>query len=323
MLIWQIFKNHITENNLVSNGDKIILAVSGGADSIVMADLFYRLKKSMDIDLTVVNFNHNLRKESVKETKLVEKFSKLRNIRFISKNLDTKNFALKNNISVETAGRQLRYLNLANIAKTEKCGKIATAHNMNDQTETILMWLIRGTGGEGLAGIPVSRKLDKNISVIRPLLSVSRELIELHAKKQKLKFCTDKSNFSQDYTRNKIRLNIMPELKKINPLVTEHFFELSKIIARENAYFDKKTASFILKNAKISKNQITVQLKSFSNSDDVIKYRILKNIMPVKKDSNHINGIIKWISSKKDAAYILNKQWIVKKNGSRISFIKK
>lgn len=188
MLIWQIFKNHITENNLVSNGDKIILAVSGGADSIVMADLFYRLKKSMDIDLTVVNFNHHLRKESVKETKLVEKFSKLRNIRFISKNLDTKNFALKNNISVETAGRQLRYLNLTHIAKTEKYGKIATAHNMNDQAETILMWLIRGTGSEGLAGIPVSRKLDKNISVIRPLLSVSRDLIELYAKKQKLNF---------------------------------------------------------------------------------------------------------------------------------------
>lgn len=323
MLIWQTFKYHITENNLVKNGDKILLAVSGGPDSVVMADLFYRLQKTLNIEIIIVNFNHNLRKESEKETKLVEHFAKSHNTKFISKTLNTKRFALKNNISLETAGRQLRYYYLETIAKTEKCNKIATAHNMNDQAETVLMWLIRGTGTDGLTGIPIERKLNKNLSIIRPLLSVSRELIENYIKKQKLKYCTDKSNFSQDFTRNKIRLNILTKLKKINPLVMEHIFELSKISTRENAYFDKKISKFILKNIKIHSNRITIDFKSFLNCDTALKHRILKNILPVKKSSGHINGIFKWLDDKKTQNYILAKQWTVKKNTKLISFIKK
>ncbi|MDD5021078.1 MAG: tRNA lysidine(34) synthetase TilS [Endomicrobiaceae bacterium] len=323
MLIWQTFKHHITENNLVVSGDKILLAVSGGADSIAMADLFHRLKKIIDIDLILINFNHNLRKESINETKLVENFAKKYKIKFISKTLDTKQFALKNNISIETAGRQLRYFNLENIAKTERCNKIATAHNMNDQAETILMWLTRGTGTDGLVGIPILRKLNKNLLIIRPLLAISRELIEAYTKKQKLKYCTDKSNFSQDFTRNKIRLNVLPELKKINPLVMEHIFELSKISTRENLYFDKKTSNFILKNTKTSKNKIIVNLESFLNCDKALRHRILKNILPVKKSSGHINGILKWMDDEKTQNYMLDKQWIVKKNAGRIFFIKK
>ncbi len=323
MLIWQIFKYHITENKLVENGDRILLAVSGGPDSVVMADLFYRLRKTLDIEIIIVNFNHNLRKESKKETKLVEQFAKSHNTKFISKTLNTKQFAVKNNISLETAGRQLRYYYLENIAKTEKCNKIATAHNMNDQAETVLMWLIRGTGTDGLTGIPIERKLNKNLSIIRPLLSVSRDLIENYIKKQKLKYCTDKSNFSQDFTRNKIRLNILPEIKKINPLVIEHIFELSKISARENLYFDKKISNFVLKNIKMNSNKIIVDSKSFLNCDDALKHRVLKSIMPAKKSSGHINAIIKWAGDKKTQHYILTKQWIVKKNNTKIFFIKK
>ncbi|GAB1401307.1 hypothetical protein MASR1M68_02180 [Elusimicrobiota bacterium] len=323
MLIWQTFKYHITENKLVENGDRILLAVSGGPDSVVMADLFYRLRKTLDIEIIIVNFNHNLRKESERETKLVEQFSKSHNTKFISKNLNTKQFAVKNNISLETAGRQLRYYHLENIAKTEKCNKIATAHNMNDQAETVLMWLIRGTGTDGLTGIPIERKLNKNLSIIRPLLSVSRDLIENYIKKQKLKYCTDKSNFSQDFTRNKIRLNILPEIKKINPLVIEHIFELSKISTRENLYFDKKISNFVLKNIKINSNKIIIDYKSFLNCDDALKHRILKSIIPAKKSSGHINAILKWAGDKKTQNYTLTKQWIVKKNNTKIFFIKK
>ena len=323
MLIWQTFKHHITENNLVVSGDNILLAVSGGADSIVMADLFHRLKKIINIDLILVNFNHKLRKESIGETKLVENFAKKYKTKFISKTLDTKQFALKNNISIETAGRQLRYFNLENIAKTERCNKIATAHNMNDHAETILMWLTRGTGTDGLVGIPITRKLDTKLSIIRPLLAISRALIEAYTKKQKIKYCTDKSNFSQDFTRNKIRINVLPELKKINPLVMEHIFELSKISMRENLYFDKKTSNFILKKTKMFKNKIVINLKSFLNCDKALKHRILKNILPVKKSSGHINCILKWLEEKKIQNYILTKQWIVKKSNTQIFFIRK
>ena len=137
VLIWEKFKKNIIDNKLVVSGDKILLAVSGGADSMVMASLFSMLTKILNIDLIVVNFNHNLRKESVKEAKIVEKYISSLNIECVLKKLNTKEYAKKNNISVETAGRQLRYLGLEEVAKKYKCNKIATAHNMNDNAETV------------------------------------------------------------------------------------------------------------------------------------------------------------------------------------------
>ncbi len=323
MLIWQIFKNHISQHNLVHPADKILLAVSGGADSMVMADLFSRLQKTHCFELVIVNFNHNLRKESEKETKIVEKFAKQRKIKFISKNLNTKAFASSMGISLETAGRQLRYENLESLAKAEKCNKIATAHNMNDQAETVLMWIIRGTGTDGLSGIPVLRKINNKITIIRPLLAVKRELIEEYAKEQNLKFCTDKSNFSTDFTRNKIRLRLMPEIKKINTLALEHIFELSKIMSRENAYFDKKISVFSEKNINITSDKITVKTKPFLKTDTSVQYRILRKIMPVKKDSDHINMILRLAQNKKKSSFVLSKHWTVSQKKDKIVFIKK
>ncbi|MBQ4178866.1 MAG: tRNA lysidine(34) synthetase TilS, partial [Elusimicrobia bacterium] len=263
MLIWEKFKKNIIDNKLVVSGDKILLAVSGGADSMVMASLFSMLTKILNIELVVVNFNHNLRKESVKEAKIVEEYISSLNIKCVLKNLNTKEYAKKNNISVETAGRQLRYLGLEEVAKKYKCNKIATAHNMNDNAETVIMWLLRGTGSEGLTGIPMIRKINKNLSVIRPLLPISRDLIDDYAKKKQIVFCTDKTNFKCDYTRNKIRLNLIPQLKQINPSVVEHIYNLSCIVKEETNYFKNKVNSFISKYVEISKNRIVINLKAF------------------------------------------------------------
>lgn len=320
MLIWEKFKKNIIENKIVVSGDKILLAVSGGADSITMADLFFRLKKILNIELVIVNFNHNLRKESVKEAKTVEDFADKRKIDFVFKNLQTKIYADKNNISIETAGRQLRYLNLEQVAKDKSCNKIATAHNMNDNAETVLMWLIRGTGTEGLSGIPAERKITKNITVIRPLLCISRDLIDNYVRTNNLKFCTDKSNFKCDYTRNKIRLNIIPKLQQLNPSVIKHIFNLSNIVSVENDYFKSKINLFVLKHIKFQNNKIIVDLKPFSRLENIFKYRVLKEILPDKKRSVHINNIISWINDNKSKEYILSKFWIAVKNKEKINF---
>lgn len=320
MLIWEKFRKNIIDNKLLVSGDKILLAVSGGADSVTMADLFFRLKKILNIELIIVNFNHNLRKESIKEAKLVENLAVKHNIKFILKDLQTKHFANEQNISVETAGRQLRYSSLEEIAKENKCNKIATAHNMNDNAETVLMWLIRGTGSEGLSGIPVVRKVNNKISIIRPLLVISRDLIDKYVKQQSLKFCTDKSNFTCDFTRNKIRLNIIPKLKELNPLVVDHIFNLSGIITGENDYFKSKVNAFISKHINIQKSKIDIKLAAFSRCEEILKYRILKEILPDKKRAIHVNNIINWITDKKSKQYILSKFWIAVKTKERIIF---
>ncbi|MEA5000920.1 MAG: tRNA lysidine(34) synthetase TilS [Endomicrobiaceae bacterium] len=320
MLIWEKFKKNIIENKIAVSGDKILLAVSGGADSVTMAHLFLRLKKILNIELVIVNFNHSLRKESAAEAKVVENFAKKNKIDFVLKTLQTKKYAVENNISVETAGRYLRYLNLEEIAKDKKCNKIATAHNMNDNAETVLMWLIRGTGTEGLSGIPAVRKISAKISIIRPLLVISRDLIDQYVKKHNLKFCTDKSNFTCDFTRNKIRLNIIPRLQELNPLVINHIFNLSNIVGAENDYFKVKVNSFILKHVKIQKDKINIKLHPFLRTEEILKYRILKEILPDKKRAVHINNIITWLSDKKSKRYTLSKLWIAVKTKDKIVF---
>lgn len=320
LLIWNIFKQNIIENKLVISGDKILLAVSGGPDSVVMADLFYKLQKIFHIELIVVNFNHKLRKESFKETELVADLANRYKITFISKIIETKKYASLNKISVEAAGRQLRYKYLEEIAKENKCNKIATAHNMNDNAETVLMWLIRGTGTNGLAGIPYERKISKNLSVIRPLLPIDRNLIEEYIKKNELKYCVDKSNFSFDYTRNKIRLGIIPELKKINPLVIEHIYELSKIIHNQNIYLESKIKTFISKNVKKQNNKITLNFKNFLKKDIFLQYTVLREIMPDKKRAIQIKNILKFINDKKQIKYELSKTWSITKTKQNIIF---
>ena len=314
MIIWERFRKNIFENKLVSTGDKILLAVSGGADSMVMASLFARLKKIINIDFMIVNFNHNLRKESAKEAKLVKNFADSLKVKCILKELKTKKYAKEKNISLETAGRQLRYMELEKTAKEYKCNKIATAHNMNDNAETILMWILRGTGSEGLNGIPLTRNLTKKISIIRPILSISRDMIDDYTKKNKIKFCTDKTNFKCDYTRNKIRLNIIPALKKINPLFIEHVYNLSAMIKGETAYFKKKINSFIAKNIKFTKNKISINLNTFKKQDKTLQYKILKEIFPDKKRAVHINQVINWLADGKNNNYVLSKKWNLKKN---------
>jgi tRNA(Ile)-lysidine synthase len=320
MLIWEKFRKNIIDNKLVVSGDKVLLAVSGGADSMVMASLFSMLTKVLNIEVIVVNFNHNLRKESVKEAKIVQKFISSLGMECILKNLNTKEYAQKNDISVETAGRQLRYSGLEEIAKKYKCNKIATAHNMNDNAETVIMWLLRGTGTEGLTGIPMVRKIDNGLTVIRPLLPITRTLIDDYAEKTKIKFCTDKTNFKKDYTRNKIRLTLIPQLKKINPSVIEHIYNLSCIVKNETDYFRNKVNFFISKNVKFSKNKIVLNLRSFYKQDNILRYKILKEILPDKKRTVQLNNLFTWLKDKESKKYILSKNWIAKKYRQNLYF---
>lgn len=321
MIIWERFRKNIFDNKLVSRGDKILLAVSGGADSMVMASLFAMLKKVVSIELVIVNFNHKLRKESVKEAKIVKNFADSLKIDCVLKELNTKKYAKEKNISTETAGRQLRYAELEKTATEYKCNKIATAHNMNDNAETVLMWMLRGTGSEGLSGIPLTRKINKNLSIIRPILSISRKMIDAYAKEKEIKFCTDKTNFKCDYTRNKIRLKIIPELNKINPLFIEHVYNLSTIIKDETIHFKKKIKSFITKNIKFTKNKIFINLNAFKRQDKIMQFKILKEIIPDKKRSVHINQIIDWLTDGNNKNYNLSKEWLLKKSSKNFIFI--
>jgi tRNA(Ile)-lysidine synthase len=320
MNAWEIFYKNIVKNCFVKSGDRVVLAVSGGADSVCMAHLFWRLKKKINIECIIINFNHNLRKESKKEAELVKKLAGVFKMDCLLENIDVQEYSKRNKLSFETAGREIRYSFLEKAAKKYKCNKIATAHNANDNAETVIMRLLRGSGN--LSGIPAERKISKNISIIRPLLCVKRKLIDEYVKKHALSFCNDKSNFMDIYTRNKIRLSVMPVFEKINPFFIEHICSLSEIQTRENLYLERVAKVYLKKIVKFYKNKIIIDLGKFLKSDLAISYRILKEVIPEKKYSGHINLIMSKILSKETSPYRLSSEWFFKVKENLGVFVK-
>ena len=320
MNAWDIFYKNIFQNDFVVAKDKIVLAISGGMDSVCMLHMFWRLAKKINIDFLVVNFNHTLRKESVNEANVVKNLSLKLGIMCFVEKIDVKKHSKIHSVSIETAGRELRYLSLEKIASEYKCNKIATAHNANDNAETVLMWLLRGTGN--FIGIPQKRELKRNIVIIRPLLPIKRKFIEEYVKSHDLKFCVDKSNFSDVYTRNKIRLSLIPAFERINPMFVEHIFDLSCIQNRENAYLNEISIGFLSKCVKLGKNRILLDLAMFLQYNKAIQFRILKNILPQRKYNSYINFIMHKILSSDKTTFKLSSDWIFKMTSEKVYFIK-
>jgi tRNA(Ile)-lysidine synthase len=205
------FNKFIFENNLIKQGDKILLAVSGGIDSMVMAHLFLRRNHKEGI----AHCNFSLRgQESDKDEELVRQFAADNNIPFYTIRFETKAYAKRNKLSVQMAARELRYNWFEEIRRKNGFDSVAVAHNLNDNIETLLINLIRGTGLAGMAGI---KPLNNNI--IRPMLFATRQEIQTYCDKNKIVFREDKSNADTKYTRNKIRHQVIPVIKEINPSV--------------------------------------------------------------------------------------------------------
>ncbi|MDR0618247.1 MAG: tRNA lysidine(34) synthetase TilS [Endomicrobium sp.] len=320
MKAWELFYNNITQNKFVCCKDKIILAVSGGMDSMCMLHMFWRLKKKINIDLLAVNFDHNLREESKKEALVVKNFSEKLGINCILESINVIKYSRSHNISIETAGHNLRYEILYRVAKKYKFDRISTAHNANDNAETVLMWLLRGSGN--FSGIPQERTLSKNVAIIRPLLSIKRDFIEDYVKRHKLPFCADSSNFTDIYTRNKIRRLLIPVCEKINSMAVEHIFSLSCIQSRENRFLNEISTKYLKKCVRFQKNRILLDLTMFLRYNEAVRFRILRDILPQKRYTLCINLIMCKILSLDKSVYRLSGDWFFKIKAKKAYFLK-
>jgi tRNA(Ile)-lysidine synthase len=205
----QNLQNHIQKNLSFLSGKKLLLAVSGGIDSIVLTDLLLQL----DFKIGVAHCNFQLRaEESDQDFSFVKDFCKKNNIPFFGQHFDTKEYAERHKLSIQIAARKLRYDWFDELLKTEGFDYLLTAHHADDSVETFLINFTRGTGLDGLTGIP-----QRNDKIIRPLLLFSREAIENYAKENNIQWREDSSNASDKYVRNKIRHEIIPILKELNP----------------------------------------------------------------------------------------------------------
>jgi len=203
------FQDYIAEYHMLKPESRVLLAVSGGIDSMVMAHLF----RSAGIECGIAHCNFSLRgKESDMDEELVKCYAEKNSLPYHSVKFNTKTFASENGLSVQMAARELRYKWFEEIRDKNGYESISVAHNLNDNIETFLINIIRGTGITGLTGIsPVNGR------IIRPLLFATRSDIEKYCRKNKILFREDRSNAETKYTRNKIRHLVIPVMKEINP----------------------------------------------------------------------------------------------------------
>lgn len=283
-------KETIEKYNLIDKDDKIVVAVSGGPDSISLLDILYKL----NYNICVAHVNHGLRENAVIDQKFVEDFCNKRNIPCFVKQIKLKE--LKDKMTLEEAGRKERYDFFYEVMKSQKCNKIATAHNSNDNAETVIMNIIRGSGVSGLKGIEPIRD-----NVIRPLIEITRKEIEAYCKENKLNPRHDESNDEDIYTRNKVRLKVIPYIEEnINSNVVNNINRLSSIVLEEEKYIEKEAEKAYNECLIASEeNRNVYNLKKFNSLDIVIKKRLIKkfiiNLLGNAKDIEkiHIDDIVK------------------------------
>lgn len=266
----------IKKYELIKNGDNIVIGVSGGPDSMALLNLLISLRTQINFNIIVAHINHGIREEADEETEYVRKFCKQNNIECCIKKEKVEELAKKEKVGTEEAGRNLRYSFFDEVAKENNGNKIATAHNANDNAETVLMNIIRGTGTSGLKGIEAKR----NNRFIRPLIECSRNEIEQYCEENKLNPRYDKTNNENIYTRNKIRNELIPFIEKeFNPSIISSLNRLSEVAYEENIFIEnevKKIYNEILIEENVdNKSTILLNLKEFNKNELVIKNRLV------------------------------------------------
>ena len=216
---------------------KVLIAVSGGADSLALAELMINSRRRFKLEPVIAHYEHGLRGQaSIDDATFVEAFAHDRGIEFIGGHGDVKAFAAEQKISVETAARTLRYEFLSEARRDLNCDAIALAHHADDQAETILMRLLRGATSTGLSAMKFRTRSDDYGLLIRPLLRFRKDALENFCRRRKLTPRLDATNFELDATRNKIRLELVPTLETFNPALVETLCRFGEVAAEETDF---------------------------------------------------------------------------------------
>jgi len=222
------FEKFVRSAGLVNAGDCVLLAVSGGVDSMVMLHLFQALRPSWELNVHIAHVNHQLRgKESLQDEKFVRQAAQALGLPYHGKRVNTLEYAHSRRLSKQEAARELRYQFFEDVRKAVGAASVATAHQADDNAETVLLNALRGTGIRGLAGIPVRRDPGK---IIRPLMFARRTEVEAYAGSRSIPYRTDSSNDSTEYTRNYLRKAIIPLLTEVRPDVVESLNRISRMM---------------------------------------------------------------------------------------------
>ena len=283
-------RSTIEKHDLIQKGDKIVLGLSGGPDSVCLLHILKLLKSELNIEIYAAHLNHQIRGlEAQKDAMYVSKLCDDLGIIYFVKSIDVPSYCKEHGLSIEEGARILRYEMFFQIKEKTGANKIAIAHNLNDQAETVLMRMMRGTGLQGLKGISYNRE----DGIIRPLLDVSRDEIEKYCEVNNLNPRIDESNLESVYTRNKIRLELIPYMKEnFNPNIIDALVRMSNTIKEDSNYIDTQSDKAFEDMCEKENDNINIYIKSFSSYHNSIKSRI------IRRSIDYILGDLKGIEQK-------------------------
>lgn len=260
-------KETIARYDMLKKDDVVIVAVSGGADSIALLHALYSLKRELGITVLACHINHNLRgEESMRDEQFVRDFCNRNEIPVTFYSIDIK---ADKHESVEERARKMRYECFEKLC-SELNAKLATAHTASDNAETVFINILRGTGTKGLGGIPPMRG-----NIIRPLIRCTREDVENYCKENKLTFVTDSTNLTDDYTRNKLRHRLIPLLQEFNPSLFEAVSRMTAAVYDDNMLLEEIAAE-AKENAKSDNGFSCERLSALKRP---VLCRVISNIL--------------------------------------------
>jgi tRNA(Ile)-lysidine synthase len=276
MLLNQI-KRAIDRYHLVEKGDRLIVGVSGGVDSMVLLHLLNACREAFDLSLVVAHVNHGLRPaESEKEAELVQKQAARFGLPFEYGEFRVREFQKRGGLSPQDAARRIRFRFFYHLLEKYHAQKIALGHHADDQVETVLLRLIRGAGLQGLKGmLPI-----REGKVIRPLLGVWEEKIRSFAAEEKIPFLTDSSNLKKDYLRNRIRLALIPLMEReYQPNFKEILLRTATILGEENDYLEKSAGAAYQKVIRGEGENLFFKFSEYQSLHPAIQWRVLRKIL--------------------------------------------
>jgi len=323
-MMLQKVTNTIAKYDLIQKGDKILVAVSGGPDSVFLLHALYELREIYSIDLHVAHLNHSLRDEADEDAKFVEEMAASLGLPCTVRKENVRSFASSEGLSIEDGARRVRYKFLEVERKKFKNDKIATGHTANDEVETLILRTARGTGLKGLRLIP-----PKISNIIRPLIEIKREDIINFLNERGVPYRIDPSNYDIRYKRNLVRSKIVPILKEINPNFIDSVLKMRESLERDEEFINEQTEKVL--NELIKRKQdgkITLDLLKFSNYNNFKRRIIRKAIELVKGDltkitSEHIEYTLMLAEKGKTGSIIDLPDINVEKGYKELSFVLK
>jgi len=294
-------KRIIKKHSMLAEKERVLIGLSGGPDSVCLLHVLHKLKDNFKLDLHALYIDHGLRPEEVpSEIRFCENLCENLTVPFITKSINVKSYAESRGMNRQEAARELRYMVFEETAYMINAQRIALGHTADDQAETLLMRLFRGSGPTGLSAIPPIRGI-----IIRPLIEIERREIERFLEEEQIDFIVDSSNLRKDYLRNKIRSSLIPMLKEYNPAIIDTLSRTATIFREENKYLDIIVAKTMMRLvSRKTDARIEFFLSPVEVMDKVLLRRVLRKAIEETKglrgiSFTHIEDIIDLIKSGK------------------------